>query len=214
MSLGEVAPNELVVTFSVNWNGGEMDEDSVQLDRVPGLQPRDLREVERDLDANVRVGPGSVGVGAAGPGIELIIAYLSIPADVLALTQIGRGLLEVIRRVRARRERRVVVSHGPTLAALATAQLPPQAATAMAGMRYASCRNLSGLEPPNWVGTDDRHVWMVTFEHPTDGTMGVVFMSPSATVLGWNVIPVAIYYNGDDWVSRSPDDVEKWTPPV
>jgi len=210
MSLREIAPNELVLTFGVDPRTSEVDIDMVRLDGVPGLQPSDLREIEGDLDVSASVEPGGVGVGASGPGIELILAYLSIPGDLFALAQIGKGLLKVIDRVRARRARNVVVSHGPTFAALAAASLPAEAAEALDGMEYTGCRNLGGGEPPNWVGTDDRHVWTVVFEHPTNGTMGVVFMAPSGIVLSWTVLPRVAYFNGSDYLWRSPEQIAEW----
>lgn len=211
MSLREIQANEVAVTFGVDPRTDEVDEDMVRLDGVPGLQPTDLREIEAELGVSASVESGGVGVGASGPGIELVLAYASIPGDLIVLAQIGKGVLRAIRRVRARRDRTVVVSHGPTFAALAAASLPPEAAEALEGMRYAgSCRNLSGGEPPNWVGTDDRHIWTVVLEHPTNGTMGLVFMAPSGTVLGWTVVPHVAYFNGDDYVWRSPQQIAQW----
>src|SRR3954469_5414252 len=165
MTLREIQPNELVVTFGVDPRADEADADMVRLDGVPGLQPPDLREIEEELGAAASVGPGGTGVGASGLGIELILAYASIPGDLIALAQIGRGVQKAIQRVRGRRERSVVLSHGPTFAALAAASVPTEAVDALQGMEYAGCRNLSGGEPPNWLGTDDRHIWVVVFEH-------------------------------------------------
>lgn len=210
MSLREVGPNELVLTFGVDPGTPEVENGMVRLDGVPGLQPPDLREIEVDLDVSASVEPGGVGVGASGPGIELVIAYLSLPGDLIALAHIGKGLRKVIDRVRGRHERPVVVSHGPTFAALAAASLPGAANEALEGMEYAGCRNLNGGEPPNWAGTDDRHVWTVVFEHPTNGTMGLVFMAPSGLVLGWTVLPRVAYFNGKDYLWRSPEQIAEW----
>src|SRR3954454_12272767 len=112
MSLRPVEPNELAVTFGVDPRTDEVDVDMVRLDGVPGLQPEDLQEIERELDVSASVEASGVGVGASGPGIELILAYASIPGDLIALAEIGRRLLKVVNRVRARRQRSVVVSHG------------------------------------------------------------------------------------------------------
>jgi hypothetical protein len=210
MSLRQVEPNELAVTFGVDIRAGEVDIDMVRLDDVSGLQPPDLRDIEEDLGVTASVQPGGVGVGASGPGIELILAYASIPGDLLALVQVGGGVLKVIQRVRKRRERTVVVSHGPTLGALAAASIPTDAVAAMTGMEYAGCRNLNGDEPPNWLGTDDRHIWAVVFEHPTNGAMGIVFMAPSGIMLGWTVVPHVAFFNGSDYLSRSPEQIVAW----
>jgi hypothetical protein len=102
MSLRRIELDELVVTFGVSARTGEMDADTVRLDGVPGLRPRDLRESEGDLGVAASVRLGGIGVGTSGPGMDLVLAYASIPGDLLALAQIGRGLLKVIQRVRKR----------------------------------------------------------------------------------------------------------------
>jgi hypothetical protein len=210
VSLRELGPNELAITFGVDPRIDETEAEMVRLDGVPGLQPADLSEIAADLSVQASVEPSGVGVGASGPGIELILACASVPADLLALAQIGAGLWKVIERVRARRHRSVIVSHGPTLAALAASTLPKEAMAAFDGMEYAGCRNLNGGEPPDWVGTDDRHIWAVIFEHPTHGTMGVVFMAPSGLVVGWTVVPHVAYFNGSDYLWRSPEQIIDW----
>jgi hypothetical protein len=72
--------------------------DGVQLDALIGLKTEDLDELSSEAEARVSLRPGSVGVGAAGPGIELILTYASIPSDVLALMEIGRKVKSVIKR--------------------------------------------------------------------------------------------------------------------
>lgn len=83
-------------------------------------------------------------------------------------------------------------------------------------MQFSGCRNLLGGEPPTWVGTDDRHAWVVIFQDQTKGLLGLVFMSPSGERLGQVVVPVLDYWDGQDWHVRTPTEIEPyraWKPP-
>ena len=75
---------EFKITFGVGPEGGAQDE---QLNELEGLTPDDLRLLSEETGAQATTRPGSVGGGAAGPGVELILAYASIPGDLLALLE-------------------------------------------------------------------------------------------------------------------------------
>jgi hypothetical protein len=77
-------------------------------------------------------------------------------------------------------------------------------------MEFIGCRNLLGGEPPNWVGTDDRHVWVVMFQDTAKGLLGLVFMSPSGERLGQVTVPILTYLDGGEWRARSEAELSAW----
>lgn len=131
-----------------------------------------------------------MGVGAAAPGIELVLAYASIPGDVLALFKIAKKIKSAIRNIQDRRARPATVSDPDTMAAMAAASATSEVAEKLRGTRLRAVRNLFGGEPPNRLGTDSRHIWAVVFEHETQGYALVIFMSPSGLVLGQAQVPM------------------------
>lgn len=212
MTLEPPSENDIVITFGVEDDTEETDSDVVRLDRVAGLDATALRKIEQITGASAHVRAGDVGVDASGPGIELWLTFASVPDDIFALAEIGQGIRRVIAKVRRHRDRTVVISHGPTFAALAAASLPPDVAHQFDGMTFSSCRNLSGAEPPNWTGTDDRHIWVAMFQHPTSGLAGFVFMAPSGERLGQVVVPYRVYWDGDEWRRRTSEELDRSRP--
>jgi len=189
----------------------EVSVEGVRLDALAGLGPDDLEEIGRDTGADVTVRPGSTGVGAAGPGIELILAYVSIPGDLLALIEIGKKIKSAIKKIRARRARSVTISDSDTMAAVAAASVTGELIEKLHGASLKAVRNLFGGEPPNWLGTDSRHIWAVVFEHETQGYALIIFMSPSGLVLGHVQVPVETYWDGSTYRSRTPEDIARFS---
>jgi hypothetical protein len=109
---------------------------------------------------------------------------LTICASVLGMVQAGQMVKSVIERVQHRRERTVTISDPLTMAAVAAASVNRELLDQLTGATLRSVRNLFGRELPNWLGTDSRQVWAVTFEHETLGHPLIIFMSPSGLVLG------------------------------
>jgi len=131
--------SEFKVTFSVVPQ--EVSVEGVRLDALTGLGPDDLEEIGRDTAAHVTVRPGSTGVGAAGLGIELILAYVSIPGDLLALIEIGKKIKSAIKKIQARQARSITISDSDTMAAVAAASVPGELIGKLQGTRL----RLSGI---------------------------------------------------------------------
>ena len=185
---------EFKIAFGVGHEGGAQGD---RLHSLEGLTPTDLQALSDETGAQVTTRRASVGVGAAGPGVEVILAYASIPGDILALVEIGKKIKQVIRKVQSHRATRTVtISDRDTMAAVAAASATGETADHLTGTRLRSVRNLSDGEPPSWLGTDDRHVWAVVFEHGTQGYVLLFFMSPSGLVLGSARVPLEHYWDG------------------
>jgi len=196
---------EFKITFGV---GHEQAGGSVrQLDSFAGLSRDDLEKLADGSGARLHTRPGSVGVGAAGPGVELVLAYASIPGDFVSLVAAGQMIRSIVKKVQDRRRRTVTISDSNTMAAVAAASLKSELGDQLRGARLKSVRNLFGGEPPNWLGTDTRHVWAVTFEHVTDGYVFIILMSPSGLVLGHVTVPLESYWDGSSYQQRTAQDI-------
>jgi hypothetical protein len=199
------AAAEFKIVFGVGHEGGAQGD---RLHALEGLTPADLQALGDETGAHVTTRRGSVGKGAAGPGVELILAYASVPGDILALIEIGKMIKQVIRKVQSHRATRTVtISDRDTMAAVAAASATGETAAYLAGTRLLSVRNLSGGEPPNWLGTDSRDVWAVVFEHETQGHVLVIFMSPSGLVLGSARVPLEYFWDGSAYQRRTMEDI-------
>jgi hypothetical protein len=200
--------SELKLTFGVARE--ELDGGHVRLDALAGLSPDDLEQLGDDTGTHISLRPGSVGVGAAGPGVELVLAYASIPGDFLALVSIGQMIKSVVKKIQNSRTRSVTISDSNTMAAMAAASLKDDLLDQLDGTKLRSVRNLFGSEPPDWLGTDTRHVWVVTFEHETRGYAFVIFLSPSGLVLGHAQVPLESYWDGSTYQRRRPEDIARF----
>ncbi len=190
----------------------EIEHGVVRLDALVGLGPEDLRTLGNEAQADISVRQGGVGVGASGPGIELVLAFASIPGDLLALIEIGKRIKSVIKKIQGRDKRSVTISDSGTLAAVAAASASDDLLAQLKGTRLMSVRNLSGGEPPNWNGTDTRHLWAVVFEHETQGYAWLLFMSPSGLVLSHCQVPLETYWDGSTYQHRSPEEIAGFSP--
>lgn len=174
----------------------------------PELAWEDLPAISDETSATATLRPGGVGVGAAGPGIELVLQYSSEALTTMTgLVFVGEKLHALIRRLRARRGR-PTVKDSQTIAALAATEASRRYDD-LAGMQLYDSRMIVGSSPPQWAGTDSRHVWASTFTHPTDGYLLVVFVSGSGMLLGFARVPLETYYDGTSWQMRSSEDVER-----
>jgi hypothetical protein len=207
-------PSEFKVTFGLVQEEEEVVGETVQFGAIAGFGPEDLEELSSDTGARVTVRPGSVGVGASALGIELVLAFAN-PGSVLALIQIGEKIKAAISRIQARRARPVTISDPSTMTAIAAASAVSEVLEKLHGTRFLAVRNLSGGDaPPNWAGTDSRHIWAVVFEHETQGWALVIFMSPSGLFLGQTEVPVEMYWDGVTWQSRKPEDIAQFNTEV
>lgn len=180
---------ELRITFGVcvEEDGGDL----LDVEQLDGLSADDLAELTETLRSNgvygaVRAEAGSVGKGAAGPGVQLVVTLMEhVVTDAASVLAIGSGLWALIRRVRARRDRAIAVQQPEAIQALAIAAASDRPAALAGGhVRPAVC--LTGGGPG--VGTDSRDVWATPTVLP-GGDVWIVFSSPSGLVLGQVTVP-------------------------
>ena len=84
--------------FELTW--GASDEEVTHLERAEGLTSGDLEELSELLpDGRFEVAAGSVGKGAAGYGVALLIDVERAVADLASLAAIGGLLWKIIDRI-------------------------------------------------------------------------------------------------------------------
>ncbi len=159
---------------------------------VEGLTRADLTELSSGIDAAVRLStePGSVGKGASGPGIDLVLHLTEqVLTDGAALFTWGTVLWTLVRRIRP--QRRLAVQDPLTIGALAAAAQPMNESRLRgAHLTGTVCLTGGGVG----MGTDARDVWATSFVLDNEMVL-VLFTSPSGLVLGEvTVVP--------EWTSR------------
>jgi len=159
---------------------------------VEGLTLADLTELSSGIDAAVRLStePSSVGKGASGPGIDLVLHLTEqVLTDGAALFAWGSALWTLIRRIRP--QRRLAVQDPLTIGALAAAAQPMNESR-LRGAHLTGTVSLTGGGVG--MGTDARDVWATSFVLANERVL-VLFTSPSGLVLGEvTVVP--------EWTSR------------
>lgn len=148
---------------------------------VEGLTRADLAGLSRGLDAAVRLSTerGSVGKGASGPGIDLVLHLTEqVLTDGAAVFAWGSVLRTIVRRIRP--QRRLAVQDPPTIGALAAASQPEnEPRLDGAHLTGTVCLTAGGAG----MGTDARDVWATSFVLANEAVL-VLFTSPSGLVLG------------------------------
>lgn len=193
---------ELRITFSVGVE--EYNGDLLDVEQLDGLTTDDLAELTETLrssgvDGAVRVEAGSVGKGASGPGVQLIVTVVEhVLTDAASTLAIGSGLWALIRKVWARRERAVAVQQPEAIQALAVAAASDRPAT-FAGGHVGPAVCLTGGGPG--IGTDSRDVW-ATPTVLSGGDVWIVFTSPTGLVLGQVTVPA-------EWTPQRGDLLEE-----
>jgi hypothetical protein len=191
-----------VFTITVGLANDEYDGGLPDPDKVVGLRPEDLPELEELWPAaklSTRV--GEVGKGASGPGVTLVIEMVErVINDGGSFISWGTLLWHTIRYLKRRRPDRSINLDDPrTIAAVGAARaLGLQARIAKA--YFKDCLPLTGGGPQ--VGTDLRDVWQAVFV-TDDGWVLAIFMSPSGLVLGQVTVPSE--FNGK--ILRSPEEI-------
>ncbi|SRR6266540_482705 len=187
---------ELRVTFSA------INDDEV-------LSPEDLAEIELLVpESRPTTEPGEVGVGAAGFGIVVVLQVAEhIVNDLGSWVGLGLALRELIKWRVTKTKRSVTVTDEKTLGAIAASALPSAWLEDLSVTDYQGSQPLFGRAPPgpNWIGTDERDMWVATFKRPGDAIF--IYLSPTGTVLAYVRVPSQTFYNGVDWVSRTQDEV-------
>ncbi len=182
---------ELRLTFGVA--NDEYDGAAVDVERIAGFTSADVDALQDELlrqglGGAVHIEPGSIGKGAAGPGVQLVVEIgervLNDGASVLAW---GGALWALVRKVgRSRKLRRLTVQQPEAIGALALAAAP-RTPGGLQGSHIGHSVCLTGGGPA--MGTDSRDLWAtpVTLEF---GDIWVLFSSPSGLVLGDVTVPL------------------------
>ena len=139
-----------------------------------------------DAGASVTIEAGSLGKGAAGPGIQFVLhtaeTMLNDGASVFAW---GTVLWSIVHRVQGWRSRRLDVQDPCTIGLLAAAADERfQERVVGASMGETIC--LTGGGPT--LGTDSRDVWLTPFILPS-GDVWALFSATDGGILGEVVVP-------------------------
>jgi hypothetical protein len=171
---------EFRLTFGVR--GNEYDGDDYSLDPESGLTPETVPSLAEGLTADLlSVGPGSVGKGASGPGIELVLTVAERAMnDGASVAAYGAILWQLVKRVRARQERELAVQDPATIGALALG-INERSQEQLRGAHVMPSVCFTGGGPG--MGTDIRDVWATPVVLPDEQVL-VIFSSPSGMILG------------------------------
>jgi hypothetical protein len=196
------------VELTITWDAQartETDGDRVFVERAEGLQPADLEQLQATTDlGSFSVRDGSVGKGAAGPGVAVVFEIAEhVVNDVASLIALGAALRAAIKWVSERRKKPPAIISPEALAALAA----DHAHGDLAGTYYIKTVPLNVSEG---VGTDERDVWAACFDQPEAGVVHVIFISPSGRVLGHVRVPAEIYIEGASVRRRSEAELREW----
>jgi hypothetical protein len=163
----------------------EVDQDSVDMSRTVGLQPADLDDLATVLppEARLSIEPSSIGKGASGPAIAVVVEVERITADTASLIAIGSVVRAVIRRLRQRRSRDPIIEDETTLATLAADGMHET----LAGRRYAGMRPL--VASPG-IGADQTDMWAAVFIDDDRGSVLLAFISPQWSCTGGHGNPL------------------------
>lgn len=169
--------------------------------RAAGFTAEDLKALKDD---RFSAEGGSIGKGAAGTGVALVLEMAEhVLNDAASLAALGALLRAAVKRVSARRKRGPAVASPDALAALAAyharESLPDEA-------RYVKTVLLNG-DPG--MGTDERDVWAVCFAEHFQ-LAHVIFTSPTGLGLGYVRVPTEWYVEGGELRTRGEADIAAW----
>lgn len=203
--------HEAKLTFKVDECPPGQDEQ--ELAAALGLGPDDLKELTASTAGDVSLRPGGVGRGAEGPGIAIILSLTdNLVSTVAGLLVLGEALRRVIRKVTAKSEaRRPTITEPRTFGAVAAAGAR-ELSDELIGLEFLGSYPL-GEPYSRGVGADDREIWYAAFQHPSEGYVLLIFMSPSGVVLGNAKIPYEAYYTGQNWIWRNNEDISSFHQP-
>ncbi len=167
-----------------------------------GLDESDVAELVLRFPGAVRLStrPASVGVGASGFGLALVVEVERWLGDTANLIEVGAALWFTIRKVAQRHQRRAVVTNPDTLGALASTHL----LSAQAALRYSQTIPVSRMIFGS--DSDQRDVWATVFVDDQQGVVHLIFMSPSGTFLGTANVPAEAYLS-PEWTVRTEDEI-------
>jgi hypothetical protein len=204
--------NNSPVQLEITWGAREEeldDRDRLIPEQALGLGPADVQEMESLVpQAQLSVGSGVVGKGAAGPGVALYLQVAEhLLQDTAALIALAAGVRSVIARVSARRGDLPTIGDPSGLAVAAVASVTDQFRERLLETRYVGTFPITASAA---VGTDRRDIWAVCFSAGEEGYGLVIFVSPAGTCLGAVSVPAETYFDGREWRDRSTDDLIAW----
>jgi hypothetical protein len=168
------------------------------------LQP-ELGQLE--LGAEVRsisLRESSVGVGYSGPGFEAVLDVSRMILDDLGrLAALGGWILWLKERVSRKRNRMTVISDSSTMGAVAAASV---SASSLVGYRFVLAQPITGW-PQYPDETDERFVWVASFEHDERHEVLAVFMSPAGILLGQVIVPLHSYMDEQGLQFRNAEEL-------
>ncbi|WP_412515628.1 hypothetical protein K8Z49_27710 [Actinomadura madurae] len=182
-----------------------------------GLGPKDLADLEAAIDAEATLAEGSFGIGASGFGVSVLLALSDNAVSTVAgLLVIGGALRGFIRKVTGRPQVTMPsITESYTQAAIAAAGVP-KLRHELIEMTFVEAKPLDdrreGRHLPGtaWGGTDPRDVWCVVFYHSRRGYSLMIFVSPTGVILGYVRVPHEMFFDGDDWIHRSEEEVRNF----
>lgn len=151
---------------------------------------QDLGHLQREAELqSIRVNESSVGVGYSGPGFETILEVSRmILDDVGRLAALGGWILWLKERASRKHKRMTVISDAPTMGAVAAASVT---ASLLVGYRFVLAQPATGW-PEYPDETDERFVWVATFEHDERHEVLAVFMSQRESCLATSSCPCTL----------------------
>jgi hypothetical protein len=211
-----------VAEYEIRWGTpefeGESPDESIDLLASFGLSESDVDELQSSLQKEVRgavhlrARVSSVGKGASGPGVALVLEVLGAVDGLATLWSTGRLLVKFITRVRGKFGHGPTIEDPDTLGAIAAVVVVGDEAPSPAllqDLRYVTTVPLT-VGPR--VGTDARDIWASVFALPDEiGGANVVFMSPTGLSLGSVRVPSEMFLRpSEGWETRSPRDIALW----
>lgn len=180
----------------------ERDGDTLRWDALAGLTAPELADLQQELPlpAEVSVRRGSVGVGAATDGVELLLLIERAVNDAASFVELGTAAYMALRWVARKRRKRPIVSDLGTHTALAAAaEGVPEL---LEGMEHISTVS---LDRESEAGHDARNLYQTTFGG-LDRVV-VVFTSGEGFMIGYTIVPRVLDLS--DYTHRSPSEVRR-----
>lgn len=178
------------------------------VDQAPGFTASDLDDLRNALGGgsiDVSVSPASIGKGASGYGVTVAVTILSVAGGISGLLHLGEYALKAITTIRTRTGSSPTIHDPDTLGAVAAASAKAHAPFDLTGCHYVGTVPITARPE---AGTDARDIYAACFDG--EGFAGVIFMSPSGTVLGTITVPAEYGFEEGEWRHRSAEELAAW----
>lgn len=196
-------------TLRITFSPDVLIEDMADVEDFARRYDDELDELKHQAGvSHVILKPGSIGVGASGPGVDVIIHIVDnlrwISDDVARMALWGGIIKCFVDKVRSKQRKSLgpCIEDPDTLGALAATAIPGN--EALSKYRFIGSRLLTIEEG---LGSDERQLAASTFVNDTAGSAIVVFISPSGALLGMVQVPLEVYWAEGHMVHRSSQDL-------